>query len=366
MQQREAWMTYRMGFISEGIAGLTKCIETFRLYDSKWDLAMSLQFLAEAYRAMGDLQPGKNNILEALRILQHDIIEKSNYVLAYTAHCQSVYGRILMELGEFEQARMNMEASLASHTQLGTYYGTIHPLMGLGKLAYLKGEFTHSRDLYLKALETATKIYDQHGMTQIHNNLGDVYEGMGNPSESYQHMLTALNLCKETGDRRLTAIILNNLAYHNLKYLRLPSEAIRTYHESIEIFSDLGDLRGVTYSFYDISKAYLQVGLVEESLSYCIKSLQTAITLDSIPLILHAMHGFANVYAYLVDHERALRLCYLIENNPQIEPDTHKRVMVTRIELEANSPTEVIETANKWVQSTSLQDVIDLILSKKY
>jgi DNA-binding SARP family transcriptional activator/predicted ATPase len=365
MQQREAWLTFRIGFITEGLAELEKSMETFRRYNSKWDLAMSLQFLAEAYRTIGDPRKAKNFILEALRILQQDISLKSNYVLAYSAHCKSILGRILMELGEIEQALINLESSLAAHRQLGTFYGTIHPLMGLGRLAYLEGEYTRSRDLYLKALETATMIYDQHGMAQIHNHLSALYEGMGNPSESYQHMLTAFNLCKETGDRRLTAIILNNLAYHNLKYLHLPSDAIRTYHESIAIFSDLGDLRGLAYSFYDISKAYLQVGLVKDALNFCFQSLQAAMTLDSIPLILHSLHGFAYIYANTGYHERALRLCNQIENHPQIEPDTQKRVIVTRAELETILPPETVDTAQIWAESSNLQDVIDQIIRER-
>lgn len=365
MQQREAWLTFRIGFISEGLAGLEKSIETFRRYNSKWDLAMSLQFLAEAYRTIGDPRKGKTFILEALQILQQDISLKSNYVLAFTAHCKSILGRILMELGEIEQARINMESSLAAHTQLGTFYGTIHPLLGLGRLAYLEGEYIHSRDLYLKALDTATMIDNRHGMAHIHNHLSALYEGLGNPTESYQHLLTAFNLCKETGDRRLTAILLNNIAFHNLKYLHLPSEAIRTYHESIAIFTDLGDLRGLTYSFYDISKAYLQVGLVKDALNSCFQSLQTALTMDSIPLILHTLHGFAYFYANTGHRELALRLSNQIENHPQIEADTQKRVIVTRAELETLLPPETVDAARIWTESSNLQDIIEQIMLER-
>jgi predicted ATPase/DNA-binding SARP family transcriptional activator len=366
MQQHEAWMTIRIGYITEGLQGLSASLDIFRQYNSLLDIIMSMMFLADANRILGNIQQGKKYISDTLQLIRGIELPKINYVIAIIAHCQYILGMILIELGDFNQAELNLESCLLAHQKIGTHYGTIFPLQGLAKLAYFRGEYAKSRDLYLQALDIATSIYERHAMALIHNYLGDIYETLASPIESYHHVLTAINLCKETGDLRLTAIILNNLAYHNSKYLRLPSEAIRMYHESIDIFSDLGDLRGITYTFYDLSKAYLQVGLVEEALSYCIKSLQTAITLDSTPLILHAMHGFANLYAYKVDHERALRLCYLIENNPQIEPDTQKRVMVTRIELEANSPPEVIETANKWVQSTSLQDAIDLILSNNY
>ena len=364
MLQREAWMTFRNGFTSEGLAGMLKTIDTFNRYNSHWDIAMTSSFLAEAYRTLGNPGQAEKYIRDALRILHQDSISKSSYVIAFTAHCQSVLGTILMEMGDLEAARMNMEASLATHNHLGTYYGTIHPTMGLAKLAYIQGDYAQSMDLYLQALDSATKIGDQRYMATIHNNLSDICQEMGNPSKSYLNLLLALQFCSETGDHRLKAIILNNLAYHQLRYLQHPSEAIRTYHESIEIFTNIGDLRGAVFSYYDISKAYLQVGLVNEAANFCSRSLKTALTLDSIPLILHTLHGFANHYASTGELERALRLCHLIENHPQVEPDTLKRAATTRVDLETSLPTEANEAARYWAESTNLQEVIDQILSE--
>jgi tetratricopeptide (TPR) repeat protein len=155
------------------------------------------------------------------------------------------------------------------------------------------------------------------------------------------------------------AVILNNLAYHQRRYLQHPAESIRTYHESIQIFADNGDLRGVTYSYYDVSKAYIKVGLFREARDFCSRALQTAMTLDSIPLMLHALHGFANLYANTGEHERALRFCYLVENHPQIDPDTLKRVIVSRVELETVLTSETASSARQWAESINLQDVID-------
>jgi predicted ATPase/DNA-binding SARP family transcriptional activator len=363
MQQLEAWLTFRIGFTAEGLAGLNKSIETFHQYNSQWDVAMTSLFLAEAYRTLGNPGQAEINIRDALRILHQDSMTKSNYIVAFTAHCQSVLGTILMENSDLEAARMNIEASLATHNQLGTYYGTIHPTMGLAKLAYLQGDYAQARDLYLQALDTAIFMGDQRDEATIHNNLSDIYQEMASPSDSYQHLHSALQLCNETGDHRLKAIILNNLAYHQLRYLQHPSEAIRTYHESIEIFSTIGDLRGIVYSYYDISKAYLEVGLLKEAANFCSRSLQTALTLDSIPLTLHALHGYANLFINTDELERALRLCHLIEHHPQVEPDTQKRAIATRVEIETRLPAETIDAAHGWADSANLQDVIDQVLS---
>jgi predicted ATPase/tetratricopeptide (TPR) repeat protein/class 3 adenylate cyclase len=363
MQQRDAWMAFRNGFTKESITRLAESLATFRAAGVLWDTAMALLFLAEANRTLGNFQVAKEYVDEGLQILNGDSLPKTNMVVAFTAQCQSVLGAILIELGKFDQAQTSLQSSLDSNNRIGAPYGSIQPLAGLGKLAYLQGEFVHARDLYLQALDTASELSDQRGMALLHNNLGAVYESMGDDAESYKHVLSALKLCKETGDRRLMAIVLNNLAYHKIRFLQNPPEAIRSYHESLEIFSEIGDLRGITYTFYDLSFAYLMVGLMDEARHCCSQSLHTAMTLDSTPLILHTLHGYANLFDKLQERERALRLCYLISAHPKTEPDTHKRVTALIAEIEPNLSTDRAEAASLWGQSTNLQDVIDQILT---
>jgi hypothetical protein len=71
------------------------------------------------------------------------------------------------------------------------------------------------------------------------------------------------------------------------------------------------------------------------------------------------------LFAHTHAPERALRLCNLIENHPQIELDTRKRVIVTRVELETTLSPEIISTARNWCETQQLQDVINQILTEK-
>ena len=366
MKQLESWMAIRIGFITESMPVLVDCLESFRMYDSTWDIVMTMMFLADANNTSGNYLQGKGYIEKAIQYIETVDLPQTNIVVAITAQCRSILGLIQINLGDFTAAQSFLQTSLATHLRIGTYYGTIRSLLGLSRLAYLQGEITHARDLCLQALETATKLYDQRGMALIHNNLGAIYEDTVNITESYHHVLTALTLCKETGDRRLTAVILNNLAYHQMRYQGHPTEAIRMYQESIDIFSNIGDLRGITYSYYDISKAYLKVGLLAEAFDYCLKSLNTALTMDNIPLILHSLHGFAYLYANTDQKEHAIRLCILIANHPQVEPDTKKRAIVTRVVLESDLPPEIVHAATIWAESANLPNVIEQACAEKF
>ncbi len=365
LRQVAAWLAFRNGFLHEGIRELSEVYDVFLAQNSFWDISRTLFYLAEANRTMGHLQQAKSFLEQALAMVQADGIEKTNYVAGIISYCQSHLGMVLMSLGDNEQASINFTTSLATNNRLGSLFGTIFPLMGLGRLAFLDGNFLKARDLYLQALDIALNINDHRSTTLIHNNLGAVYEQMACPAESHHHVVIALKLCQETGDRRLTAVILNNLAYQQLRFLHQPAEAIRTYHESMQIFLQINDLRGVTYSYYDVSKAYLQVGLLEEAWGYCQKSLNTAMTLDSNPLILHALHGFANFFANTGAQERALGVCYLILSHQTLEMDTHDRVIVTIAELETSIEPEIIQAAHLWSDTALLQDVINQLATEK-
>ena len=366
MQQLSAWMSFRRGFVAEGVEGLTACLEVFRTHNDSWNIAVSLFYLSEAQRNLGNLQQARALVQEALDLLQSLPVPQPNHVAVVIANCQSLLARILMSLGDINQARSFFQTSISTQNRLGTYYETIHPLTGLGRLAFHEGDFLQARDLYLQALNTAINVHDSRGVILIHNNLGAVYEQIVNIPESYHHVLTALKLCRETGDRRLTAVILNNLAYQKLRFLNQPSEAIRNYHECIEIFSSTEDLRGIAYSFYDISKAYIKVGLLDEAWNYCVKSLNTAMTLDSIPLILHSIHGFANLFAHTNFQERALGLCFLITNHPLVQPDTQKRAIVTSVVLESSIPYDIVQSARKRAETAILQEVINQLMNEKF
>ena len=366
MQQYYAWLSFRRGYITEGAEGLAASLEVFRSHNDIWNIALTSSHLAEAHRSMGNFKQAQSLVEEALDLLTSKTAPVTNDVTTITSYCQSLLGRILMSLGDFNQAGFYFRTSLAAHERLGTSYGTIHPLIGLAQLTYHLGDFLQARDYYHKALDIATDIYDSHDMISIHNNLGAIYEQIVNIPEAHHHVVTALKMCRETGDRRLTAVIMNNLAYLQLRFLNQPSEAIRTYHECIEIFYTSGDLRGLTYSYYDISKAYITVSLFDEAWNYCIKSLNTAMTLDSTPLILHSLHGFANLFSRVSFSERALAFCYLIETHPQVELDTKKRALVTRVELESSVTSDMIQSAHRWAQSANIQEIINQLLAEKF
>jgi tetratricopeptide (TPR) repeat protein len=359
------WMEFLRGFSSDTLTAMEECIDIFQKYNASWEIARTLYYMSEINRTAGNLVDAKNLIEQTIALMQSNSSAQSNQGSSIIAYCQAALGRILINLRDYEQAKRYLKISLETQQQAGTIHGTITPLLGLARLAFLQGEFLQARDLYHQALDCAIKINDHHSIMVIHNNLSDVYEAIANVPKSQHHLQTALKLCEETGDRRLIAVIMNNVAYQQLKYDDQPTESLRTYHECLKIFSELGDLRGIAYTSYDVSKAYIKISSLDEAWNSCLRALNTALTLDNIPMALHALHGFANYFAETGQSGRAYILCDLIISHPEVESDTQKRAIVSKAMLEASLSSGSIRSYRSTAGSSDLQDIINQILSEK-
>jgi hypothetical protein len=112
------------------------------------------------------------------------------------------------------------------------------------------------------------------------------------------------------------------------------------------------------YVSYDLGNAYLQADQVALARgSYC-NALFTAFEFASQPLILHTLHGFAQLYAHLSDLPQAVETCALILAHPASEADTRTRAATLLAELETRLPAEQMQAARLRGQNAILEDAV--------
>ena len=70
---------------------------------------MTLFYMADGHISMGNPLQAKILLEEALTLMCSDDLPQSNYVTSIIAHCQSLLGSALMALGEYDQARLNLQ-----------------------------------------------------------------------------------------------------------------------------------------------------------------------------------------------------------------------------------------------------------------
>jgi hypothetical protein len=82
MEQLEAWMAIRTGFIADGLNGLSQSLESFKRINSPTHLMMGLMFLGDAYRLKGEPHIGREYIENALRMGDEMAEPGSNFITA--------------------------------------------------------------------------------------------------------------------------------------------------------------------------------------------------------------------------------------------------------------------------------------------
>jgi predicted ATPase/DNA-binding SARP family transcriptional activator len=354
----EAWMAFWTGDHPEGVQGLENSLARFQKLNARPEAGIALYWLARCHQRLGDLTLAKEQAQESLENVRNDPLAMSSPVQALIARILTTLGSILFNLGEFNEARRVLQESLDIHRQVGTQQGTSHVLDALAKVAISQGQIDEAKGMWEEALEIATKLGALHTMAILQNNLSSAYDTLGNGEKTIHHVRKAIELSQEVGDRHITAICLNNLAYDHIKYKLDYAEAYHLYQESIAIFKDIKDLKGITYSTYDLSQAYLQAGENNRAKDSCITALRAANLLNSQPLILYTLSGLAHVLAAYGELEPAFEICTLILKHPEIDLKTQERARQLEAKIETQLSSTLIESIRQRCQSVELPQIV--------
>jgi predicted ATPase/class 3 adenylate cyclase len=161
---------------------------------------------------------------------------------AVAARVNVVAGEALHYSGKSADARVRLEASLASARSAGDRKCECEALLQLGYLARQEGNV----DAMRACLEAAAVIADALGDRKLHGNarngLGQLNAIVGRPREARAHYEQALVLAREARDRRLEGAVLANLAilYGSTEHL----DKARSHCEAALVLAqELGDRR---------------------------------------------------------------------------------------------------------------------------
>lgn len=156
-------------------------------------------------------------------------------------------GMIQHDLGNYAGARTFFEESLSIHRQLGNKPGAALMLANLGSSALNQSDLPRARGLLAEGLQLYRELGDRAKIAWALNTLGSVMTTMGDlvPAESlYEESLSHLNAI---GDRNGIAWVRNyqgNIAFRRGDFTR----AQALHQESLNIFRDVGSKYGIALS----------------------------------------------------------------------------------------------------------------------
>ena len=175
--------------------------------------------------------------------------------------------------GDYAQARVLHEESLAIFRELGDKYGVAHSLNDLGSLARNHGDYAQARLLYEESLTIGRELGERRGIAYSLNHLGNLTAEQGDYSEAsvlYEESLTIRRELGNKGGIANSLISLGNVAAEQGDYIR----ARFLYEESLAIGRELGDKISIANSLDNLGTVVQAQGdyggahvLYEESLA---------------------------------------------------------------------------------------------------
>ena len=170
---------------------------------------------------------------------------------------------------------------------------------------FTESNYQQTLDVCTQAVEVARAVGDRLRESASLNNLGIVYESLGQYSKVIDYYEQSLRLARDLGSRQGESASLNNLGavYGSLGQY---SKAIDYYEQSLHLDRDLGFRQGESISLTGLGTVYESLGQYSKAIDYYEQSLRLARDLGDRQGEANSLRGLGNVYESLGQYSKAI------------------------------------------------------------
>jgi predicted ATPase/uncharacterized protein HemY len=154
-------------------------------------------------------------------------------------------GNLVIQQGEYQQARSLHQQSLALFQELNDKSGIARELAILGEIAHYRGDYDQAVDLLNDSLALMYEIGDNDGIANSIGHLGMIARDRGKYEFAKDLLEESLKLCRKSEDKSMIAEALNNLGL-NVYYLCQYTQARDLFDEAVNIYRELNDTCGIS------------------------------------------------------------------------------------------------------------------------
>jgi predicted ATPase/class 3 adenylate cyclase len=356
---RLGWFWFLTGNYRPGGQYLEGALQTARQLEASREIAFALLRLGEMNHQLGNLDIAKRQFVESISLYQ---ALEDDREAASAGH---LLGVVLFEEGDSAQARHLLQDSLDVFTYLGDLRGRSQVLNSLSKLVISMQDFEEAQRLREQSLELARQLGDRRGMAVALISLSDIAWHAGDVEKCHRLTMEALEISRKIGDRRMTAIYLNNLALVFTLKSDGQAESRNHYQESLQLFRELGDQRGIMFTSFDLGCALLGWGDYNEACRYFYEALEIAVRLEISRNELYVLIGYTRLFFLTGLYERSLRLATLLWAHSQSDSTTQERALLVLEELKKHLPEETIARSQATVSEIDLAVIVQEVLREE-
>lgn len=184
-------------------------------------------------------------------------------------------GQYLHKVGQFEKAVTLINESFKILEKSGQFSEKALLLNNLAYMYYEQGEYNQALEYYKQALDLGHKQKDSSLLGLIHNNMSLIYFDKSDFIKAEENIQKSIYYRSSIGEEIKYAQSLNNLASLYVKQNRF-DEAISIIYDVINIKKKNNDFESLNYTYFTLSKVFLQKDMLDSAYFFAQKSMQVA------------------------------------------------------------------------------------------
>lgn len=319
--------------------------------------------IAASHSILGDVERRNGEAAAALVHHQHSLwIWRQLKDERGIAASLSDIAYIVDQQGRYELAQGHFQQALALSRSVNDQRGIADALTSLGQSAVTQGDYPAADDYFQQALALCETLGNQRGKARILNSLGNVSNHQGNDTQADAYYHEALATFKEIGAQFAVAVSLNNLGM--VQITRNDYDHARDYFiQSLATFRIINHEFGIAMVLTELGYVYLHLGQVDADKTLT-EALRRALHLDSTPLVLYLLVGFAHLSLQAGAADMAAELAGLADQHEAKDSEVQLRLDQLQPKLDAALAPDALATALQRGARLDLDAVVAALLAE--
>ena len=272
------------------------------------------------------------------------------------AQALSLLGRAHARRGHRADASQALEESIIYAKEVGAQAEHSRALNGLAMIASAQGDYAEARRIYGDALQIYEEMDYAPGKVMLLSNIGSTYGRAGQHAEGLAIYEQALAIAEPEVVGATLMVIISNMG-SVLRGLKRYQESETHYIRSLAMARSMANQRWVAANLHGIGRLYIEMNDLGAAARALNEGFDVAYRIQSAPDALGDLSLLAHVWAQRGKVEEALRVLLFVEHHPSSMARDKAYSAEFLQELQSELPPPIVEGAQAWVATQSLDDV---------
>ncbi|WP_158211934.1 tetratricopeptide repeat protein [Robiginitalea sediminis] len=179
-------------------------------------------------------------------------------------------GKLQILRGQYQQAETSLNQALELAISIDDRAGRALSLGYLGTCAEKQGAYIRALELQQASMAQYVALEDQVGMALAKENMGSIYEDIGELELAYKHFMEAYRVLKDSASSQ-TANVLNNLGDVRRKQGKY-KEAEKYTQRALDLARGIQDIHQMESAHKDLAKTYASIGDFHEAYTHLLEA----------------------------------------------------------------------------------------------